>query len=207
MIIVEPSATLEWITPNAAEVIERAGRTCYLSSHKIEPGSAAKFIKMIMKNQHLSVLEHASASIRFVTDRAISHELVRHRLCSFSEASTRYCNYSKDRFGGEIQVIEPPFKHRANRNLWKSAVLKAEDAYMALLANDELPQIARSVLPNCLKTEIVTTCNFRQWLLIFSLRSDENSRAHPQIREIMNQAKVVLQAECPEVFGVKEGTE
>lgn len=214
MIIVQPSAELIWITPNAERVIEASGRTCYRSEDKITPTSAAEFIGMLMKEKgcfpdgrpkpkHHSVIEHASASFRFVCDRGVTHEMVRHRLAAYSQESTRYCNYGKTKFGGEIRVIRPPFKGHATEAsvVWETVVAQTERAYLRLLALGQPPQIARSVLPNCLKTEIVMTCNFREWLHVFSLRTDLNPRAHPQIREIMNIAQRILCGECPAVFG------
>jgi len=202
MIIVEPSAELLWITPNAEQVIEAAGRTCYKSEDKITPDSAAKFIRMIMKSGHHSVIEHASASIRFVCDRGVTHEMVRHRLAAYSQESTRYCNYGKTKFAGQIKVIEPPFRDaRKSRTVWEAAVLAVEHAYLSLIELGEKPQIARSVLPNCLKTEIVMTCNFREFCHVFELRTSANQRAHPQIREVMDMACRILIRECPTIFG------
>ena len=108
MNIIQPSATLEWITPNAMQIIEKAGRVCYKSETKISNDSAESFIKNILKRGHESVIEHASASFRIITDRGITHEIVRHRIASFSQESTRYCNYSNAKFNNAISVIEPP---------------------------------------------------------------------------------------------------
>jgi len=200
MIIVKPSAELLWITPNAEQVIEAAGRTCYKSEDKMTPSSAVKFVKKIKKIGHWSVLEHGSASFRFVCDRGVTHEMVRHRLAAYSQESTRYCNYGKDKFGGQVKFIEPPLQTEDGASVWKTACEQAEAAYLMLIQIGEKPQIARSVLPNCLKSEIVMTCNFREWLHVFSLRTDENPRAHPQIQEIMNDAQCTLVAHCPAVF-------
>jgi len=201
MLIVKPSATLVWITPNPEQVIEAAGRTCYKSEDKITPSSAVKFVKKIKDMGHWSVLEHGSASFRFVCDRGVTHEMVRHRLAAYSQESTRYCNYGKTKFGGQVKFIEPPLQTEDGASVWKNACEQAEAAYLMLLQIGESPQIARSVLPNCLKTEIVMTCNFREWLHVFSLRTSENPRAHPQIQEIMNDAQETLRAHCPAVFG------
>jgi len=147
---------------------------------------------------HHSVIEHASASFLFVCDRGVTHELVRHRLAAYSQESTRYCNYGKDKFGKEITVIEPPGLTVSQRGDWARAVREAEIGYLELLNNGCSPQIARSVLPNCLKTEIVTTCNLREWRHIFKLRTSK--AAHPQIREVMNMALWKLKNLCPNVF-------
>ena len=205
MRIVKPSAELVWITPDAERVIEAAGRTCYKSEDKITETSAARFISKIMDSGHHSVIEHASASIRFVCDRGVTHEMVRHRLAAYSQESTRYCNYGKDKFQGQIRVIEPPFtgedaEHA--RAVWSEACGYLEEAYNQLIGFGQKPQMARSVLPNCLKTEIVMSCNFREWMHVFSLRTSRNPRAHPQIREVMDIAQALLRKECPAVFGV-----
>lgn len=200
MIIVEPSAELLWITPNAERMIELSGRTCYKSEDKMTPESAVKFVKKIRTLQHLSVLEHGVASFKFVCDRGVTHEMVRHRLASYSQESTRYCNYSKCKFGGEIKVIQPPFKHNTSLKDWRDVCEIVEGVYLRLIRAGESPQVARSVLPNCLKTEIVMTCNFREWLHVIALRSSANKRAHPQIIEVIDMAEKILIEKCPAVF-------
>lgn len=201
MIIVKPSAELLWITPNGAQVIEAAARTCYKSECKITEKSAVKFIAKIVKSGHHSVLEHASASFRFVCDRGVTHEMVRHRLASYSQESTRFCNYSKSKFGGEMKVIEPPFENKQSLIIWEDIVARVEYSYMRLLELGESPQMARSVLLNCLKSEIVMTCNFREWLHVFALRVDGTTGTpHPQIKEVMGAAQKILIEKCPAVF-------
>ena len=201
MLIVEPSATLEWITPNAAQHIERAGRVCYKSESRITPTSSATFIANLCKRGHLSVLEHAVASIRFICDRGVSHEAVRHRVASFSQESTRYCSYAKEAFGAQLTFIEPPFRHEDSKAEWVELCKNIEQTYMSMLARAEMPEIARAVLPCCLKTEFVMTCNFREWLHVFDLRT--SPRAHPQIVEVMLAAQKLLASECPEVFALE----
>jgi thymidylate synthase (FAD) len=171
--------------PEMLRRIESAGRTCYKSEEKITGDSAAPFVERILRSGHHSVLEHVSASVRFICDRGVSHELVRHRLASFSQESTRYANYSQARFGKEITVIRPCFwpENSPAYALWVDAMQRAEDVYLALLAAGASAQEARSVLPNSLKTEIVVTCNMREWRHIFELRCAP--AAHPQMREIM----------------------
>lgn len=201
MIIVKPSAELLWITPNATQTIELAGRTCYKSEDKITPDSAAKFVSKIMKSGHHSVIEHASASVRFVCDRGVTHEMVRHRLASYSQESTRYCNYGKDKFGGQIKVIRPPFRDPMSYEVWEETIRSLERTYLDLLHLGESPQMARSVLPNCLKTEIIMTCNFREWLHVFALRvKGVTGIPHPQIKEVMGIAKELLGRACPAIF-------
>jgi len=193
MTIIEPSVELLWITPNAEKTIELAGRTCYKSEEKITEDSAFKFCEMLIKRQHLAMLEHGIASLKFIIDRGISHELVRHRLCSFAQESTRYVNYKEG-----IKVIEPPNLDEISRAKWINAMTFAEFTYKELIENGIKPEIARSVLPTCLKTEIVVTCNFREWLKIFELRISKF--AHPQIKFIMEKAKELLSKKSPTIF-------
>lgn len=187
------------------ELIENAGRTCYKSEKGVDcdPGETTKrFIRNMIDSGHHSVIEHGHISVRIITDRGVTHELVRHRLAEFSQESTRYCNYSKDKFGNEITVILPVWfndvdtngaqGHKmnnmaTNRQLqytkWKSGCLWTEQAYFDLLSHGQTPQEARSVLPNSLKTEIVMTANAREWRHVFTLRC--SAKAHPQIRQLM----------------------
>lgn len=183
------------------KLIELAGRVCYKSEDKITPGSAPEFVSKICNVfKHESVIEHAAISVKFICDRGVTHELVRHRLCSFSQESTRYCNYSKDKFGREITVIEPLFFERGSPRYqaWQEGCLAAEKAYFALLDAGATPQEARSVLPNSLKTEIVVTANLREWRHVFSLRTAQN--AHPQMREIMQPLAAEFARLLPEIF-------
>lgn len=169
----------------ALKHIERAARTCYKSEDKISRGSAEKLLKALNRSGHHSVFEHISVSVLIVCDRGITHEIVRHRLCSFSQESTRYANYSKEKFGNEITVIRPFFWDENDETYaeWFSSMMAAEKSYLKLLAMDAKPQEARSVLPNSLKTEIIVTANLREWKHIFKLRC--NQASHPQIRQIM----------------------
>jgi len=200
MRIIKPSAELLWITPNAEQVIELAARTCYKSEDKITTESSAELIRKLIKSGHHAMIEHASASIRFICDRGVTHELVRHRLPSYAQESTRYCNYGKDKFGNEITVIYPYelIDNVLAHNAWTRACMSAEEEYLRMIELKVPPQIARSVLPNCLKTEIVCTANLREWRHIFTLRTSK--AAHPQIKEIMLMALSILNKECPVVF-------
>jgi thymidylate synthase (FAD) len=198
MKIVEPSVELLWITPDPYKNIEIAGRTCYKSEDKITKDSAVKFAAMIKQRGHESVVEHAVASFKIICDRGITHEIVRHRIASYSQESTRYCNYSKDKFGGEINVIEPPCATNVGKMAWERACTVAEEEYLAMIAAGESPQIARSILPTCLKTEIVMTANFREWMHFINLRT--NPAAHPQIRPIAEEIRLILAEYCPTIF-------
>jgi thymidylate synthase (FAD) len=165
--------------------IEKAARTCYKSEDKIKDGSASGLLKGLLKSGHHSVFEHAGISVRIVCDRGITHEIVRHRLSSFSQESTRYANYSKEKFGNEITVISPFFwkENSPEYETWKTAMADAEKVYLKLIEMGASAQEARSVLPNSLKTEIIVTANLRQWRHILDLRCSKAS--HPQIRQIM----------------------
>jgi thymidylate synthase (FAD) len=184
--------------------IEKAGRTCYKSEDKITLDSAKEFIRKIMASGHESVIEHEKVSVRVICDRGVTHEIVRHRLASYSQESTRYCNYSKDKFGNEITVIDPCFwksgSEEDNEKLavWKKSIEDAEKAYFKLLELGASPQEARSVLPNSLKTEIVMTMNLREWRHFFKLRTTK--RAHPQMREIARPLLDEFKKRIPVIF-------
>lgn len=180
--------------------IELAGRVCYKSEAKITPDSAAGFVRRILDNGHESVLEHEKLTVRIVCDRGVSHEIVRHRIASYSQESTRYCNYSLDKFQNEVAFIRPffwkddPEKFR----VWEEAMAAAERAYLTLLELGATAQEARTVLPNSLKTELVATMDLREWRHFFKLRAA--APAHPQMREIALPMLRAFQEAVPVVF-------
>ena len=179
--------------------IEIAGRTCYKSEDKITDDSAQKFVSMIIRRGHESVLEHEKITVKFICDRGVSHELVRHRLASFSQESTRYCNYSNK----GITFIIPPWivdyhdKDDATQ-CWRGLLDSSEVSYNRLIELGWKPEQARSVLPNSLKTEIVVTANLREWRLIFKQRTAPT--AHPQMRELMIPLHQELKNSIPIIF-------
>lgn len=190
------------------QFLEISGRVCYKSEDRITCDSAVKFVGNILKKQHLSVIEHVSVTVKFVIDRGVSHELVRHRLCSYSQESTRYCNYGKK---GVTFIIPPwiplePGEYTRREDIchnepywvWYEAMRIAEEKYLYLLHEGWTPQQARSVLPNSLKTEIITTANLREWRHIFDLRCA--STAHPQMQEIMIPLRADFVTVLPEIF-------
>ena len=184
------------------QFIEKAARTCYKSENKItEDGESAKaLIKQLIKSEHEAMLEHSSLSVKFVVDRGVSHEIVRHRLFSFAQESTRYCNYSKGKFGSEITFIEPCF-WRGDQlcyDWWHYVCSKAESYYLEMLKAGATPQEARTVLPNSTATEVVVTGNYREWRHFFKLRTAE--AAHPQMREVTRPLLAELQRRIPIVF-------
>lgn len=180
--------------------IELCGRVCYKSEDRITDGSAEKFVGMILKSGHESVLEHEKITVRFVCDRGVTHEIVRHRIASYSQESTRYCNYSKDKFGGEITFIRPCFWAEDDEKfaLWKETMQSVEDSYVKLISLGAKPEEARSILPNSVKTEIMVTMNLREWRHFFKLRTAE--RAHPQIREVAIPLLNELKGLVPIIF-------
>ena len=180
--------------------IERCGRVCYKSEDKITETSAQAFVGNIIKRGHEAVLEHASVTVKFTVDRGVSHEIVRHRLAAYCQESTRYCNYSKDGFGGQVTFIQPNFLDRGTRGweLWVLACEQAEKAYFDLLNWGCSPQEARAVLPNSLKTEVVMTANLREWRHFFKLRTAP--AAHPQMREVTIPLLRRMQELIPVVF-------
>lgn len=199
MKIAKPSVDLLWITPNPEQQIEIAGRTCYKSEGKINHDSAGPFAQKMVRSGHHAMIEHAVASFHIVTDRGITHEIVRHRIASFAQESTRYCNYSDEKFGNEISVIQPPGMDHEQDDLWWSACKDAEEKYFGMLDAGCSPQIARSVLPTCLKAELVMTANFREWRHFIQLRGGK--AAHPQIRPIAKMVLDILVEHAPNVFG------
>lgn len=191
--------------------IEKIGRVCYKSEDAIlQDGSSARvFVAGLIKRQHEAMLEHSSLSVKFIVDRGVSHELVRHRIMSFAQESTRYCNYSQSKFGEEITVILPFFFDTGmgtNSNslvyeAWKYSCEVAERKYFELLNYGATPQEARSVLPNSLKTEITLTGNYREWRHFFKLRAcDATGTAHPQMKEVTIPLLQELKERLPIIF-------
>lgn len=165
--------------------MEAAGRVCYKSEANIKENTAGPFLRRLVQSGHESVIEHEKLSVKIICDRGVTHEIVRHRIASYSQESTRYCNYTKDKFGNELTFIKPLFWDEGDTcyTLWKEQMASIEKGYFALIEAGATPEEARSVLPNSLKTEIVVTMNMREWRHFFRLRGSK--AAHPQIREIV----------------------
>lgn len=194
--------------------IERIGRVCYKSEDKItEDGESAKrFVKMLISAGHEAMIEHSTLSVMFTVDRGVSHEMVRHRIASFAQESTRYVNYSKEKYGNEINVIDLKPGIELDRKMaqmpaeaisavlteWEQAMLDAEKHYMRMIELGATAQIARSVLPNSTKTNITITANYREWRNYFKLRTATD--AHPQIREVSIPLLQELQERIPVIF-------
>lgn len=193
MKIIKPDAYIispSFIDGNALVFfLERCGRVCYKSEDKIRAHSDETFVRSLIARGHESVLEHVSFSAKFIVDRGVSHEIVRHRIASYSQESTRYCNYGRDDFESQITVIEPCYLVRGSEPYlhWLTACENAERAYFELLNDGLTAQEARAVLPHSLKTELVMTANVREWRHFFKLRT--SAAAHPQMQEA---AKLLL---------------
>ena len=183
--------------------IERIARVCYKSEDKISTdlSSAKKLIINLIRNGHEAMLEHGYLSVKFICDRAVSHELVRHRMASFAQESQRYCNYSTDKFDNNVTFIQPWWMDEEDDvgySVWKKSCLQAERAYFDLMNFGYSPQQARGVLPNCTKTEIVVTANYREWRHILKLRTA--SDAHPDMRDMMEHLLANLKSLIPIIF-------
>ena len=199
MRIIEPN--VEILSDINSDIIsknlELYGRVCYKSEDKITKDSANKFIQMLIKNGHESVLEHEKVTVKFICDRGVSHEIVRHRIASYSQESTRYCNYNKEKFGNELTLIRPCFwdEEQEQYKIWKDTMQKIEDSYNSLILLGTSPEEARSILPNSLKTEIVVTMNMREMRHFLKLRTSH--RAHPQMREVACKLLRILKEKLP----------
>jgi len=186
--------------PSVEESIEKAARTCYKSESKITAGSAEKFVRMVRERGHYAMLEFGWATAKITADRGLTHELVRHRLASFAQESTRYCNYSKGKFQSEITVVEQPGipSGTPQRMVWLDAMAAAEKSYLQLIELGVSPQEARSVLPIGLKTEITIGANTREWRHIFEMRCAP--AAHPIIRGVMLGALRLFSERMPSLY-------
>lgn len=200
-------------------LIEKCGRIAYQSEDKMTEDSATTFVSNIRSRNHGAVLEHSMMTVKFVTDRGVSHELVRHRLASFTQESTRYCNYNKDKFGNTVTFIRPVWFdmdnlqqilkdienphvetiYSGNSSAWVQSMWNAERTYLNMISNGLSPQQARAVLPNSLKTTIAMTANFREWLHVFKLRGIEKA-AHPQIRALILPLYQECRQRAPHIF-------
>ncbi len=204
MKIINPSIEFLWSTDDPLKKIELAGRTCYKSEANITEDSSKKFVATLISRGHEAMIEHASMSYRIICDRGVTHELVRHRLFSFAQESTRYVNYNNK----EMEFITPIYwkkekyyesdKETKMFFSWMDAMVKAEEIYKEMIDEGATPQEARSVLPNSLKTEIVVTGNMRQWRLFFKLRTHKT--AHPQMIEVAEKLLTDAKSRVPIIF-------
>lgn len=189
MKVIKPSYEILTTEPyeDMVKRVEQVARTCYKSEDKMTDVSGEKMIKALIKSGHKAMIEHASVTVKFTVDRGISHEIVRHRLASFAQESTRYCNYGKEQFEGEITVIKPVFfdEDTPAYSAWYNACKACENSYFELLDITGAPEQARDVLPTSVKTELNVTMNMREWRHFFALRAlDATGKAHPQVKEV-----------------------
>lgn len=202
MRIIEPSFEfLDHIDGEAIlKSIEKIGRTCYKSENKITDTSSSSFIARIIKSGHESVIEHEKVTVKIICDRGVSHEIVRHRIASYSQESTRYCNYNDSKFGSELTLIKPFYwKEDSDKYaIWIETMKMIEEAYDKLVVTGAKPEEARCILPNSLKTEIVVTMNLREWRHFFRLRTAP--AAHPQMREISIPLLNAMREKIPVIF-------
>lgn len=211
MKIIEPSyeilypCALDAVThKDAMAAIARAARTCYKSQGTHD----AALVEQIIRNGHEAMAEHYAITVRFITDRGVSHEIVRHRVASYAQESTRYCSYDKKKFGSEITVVRPAAFEEGSAcyKLWRDACEAAEWAYFALLKDGATPELARDVLPTSLKTELVVTMNLREWRHFLALRAvGTTGKPHPQIQQVALPLLRELGDWLPEVFGDLKG--
>ncbi len=201
MKIIEQYHEILSLPSNNLQMLEKAGRTCYKSEDKITQDSAEKFVDMLVRKGHHAMIEFGDIIVKFVTNRGVTHELVRHRHCSFAQESTRYVKYE-----GEMKFIKPVWWSDPNNTsgstpgeqVWITAMERAESDYKILLQNGWKAQQAREILPNSLKTEIVMKANIREWRHIFGLRCAKAS--HPQMIELMLPLLKDVQEKVPIVF-------
>ncbi|GHU66704.1 thymidylate synthase [Clostridia bacterium] len=202
MRVIEPSFTI-LNNPDGFAIlqsVERIGRVCYKSEDKISKNSCRTFVSSILKRGHESVLEHEKISVLVICDRGVSHEIVRHRTASYSQESTRYCNYTNDKFGNELTFIKPFFweEDSAAYQIWLGTMQTIEESYFRLMETGATPEEARSILPNSLKTELVMSMNLREWRHFFRLRT--SAASHPQMREIARPMLLAMKELVPIVF-------
>jgi thymidylate synthase (FAD) len=196
MEITQPEVILLAVTPNAEKLIEEAGRTCYLSLDRITDDSEKNFVRKSIKNGHHSIIEHASASFRILgASRAFTHQLVRHRIASFSQQSQRYVDER------EFNYIIPPeiADNPQALEIYRTWMNSARDTYQALRDAGIRKENARFILPNALESQIVFSANFRELRTVFSLRMQKS--AQWEIRRVCLAMLKIMQQEAPSVFG------
>ena len=191
---------------NGAEIlkhIERCARVCYKSEDRITDDSAEKMVAALIRSGHEAMLEHYSFTVKFICDRGIANELVRHRIASFAQESSRYCCYAKDKFGKELTFINPCFWEPDSDNYarWFHEMDEAEKTYLAMIEDGATPEQARDILPMSIKTEIVMTANLREFRHFFKLRAEGvTGKPHPQMLEITIPLLKELKQKIPVVF-------
>ena len=215
MKIVKPSFKIEWGIKDTTKKIEKAARNCYKSEDRICEGSDIKLIKSLIDRNHKAMLEFGDICISFITDRGIANELVRHRLASYAQESTRYCNYNKDKFDNQLTFILPMryydcveifdddsynlLNETATFSNWLNNCENCEKSYLKSIKLGEKPEEARDNLPLSLQTEIFMKCNITEWRHVFTERAI-NNKAHPHMRQLMIPVLYRLSQLLPVLF-------
>lgn len=216
MKIINPSYMILTELDDGKEIlkdIEFAARSCYKSEDRITKDSAVGLIKNLVKRGHTAMLEFGDIVVKFICNRGFTHEMVRHRLASYAQESTRYCNYSKEKFGNELTFILPPFLIKEHEDLreikevekqtvayseWIRAMIDAEVHYLRMINVGCSPNEARGVLPIDIKTEITVKANLTEWRHIFSKRTPNT--AHPSMQQLMRPLCEELKTKIPILF-------
>lgn len=184
--------------------IADAARTCYKTEDTKSYVKDAALVRRLVNSGHEAMLEHGLISVKIICDRGVSHELVRHRMASFAQESQRYCNYTKGKFDGQVTFVRPTTMPRDGlvETLWMAAMGQAEYNYKRMVEYyEQPPEIARSVLPNATKTEIIVTANPREWRHILKLRSlGTTGKPHPDMKFIMDGIRAAFVELMPEIF-------
>ncbi len=194
MQVIEQSANVVSVSSsNVEEFIEDTARICYRSHDKRQPGSAGKLVAKLIDSEHLAMLEFVDMVVDFKTDRAVTHEIVRHRMCSFAQESQRYVRY-----GGDIEFVKPVGLEPGSEgwSVWHDSVDYAASRYLEMLSYGCSPQLARRVLPNSTATTIRVKANLREWRHIFSLRL--SPAADQQIADLMGKMNTGCAGLIPE---------
>lgn len=182
--------------PRPLAFIEDTARICYKSHDRTKPGSDQRMVDNLIKNKHLAMLEFVDVVVDFFTNRAVTHELVRHRLCSFAQESQRYVVYDSS----GIKIIAPVGYDPKDPiwRIWKTSMYEAEQRYLEMMAYGATPQQARNVLPNSTATVIRMKANLREWMHVMSLR--DSAAADPQMKEIAGELNKELKVGIPGIF-------
>lgn len=216
MKVIEPWIEISKI--NGKEImknIEKACRTCYRSENLTGEETYKKLLENCITRGHESILEHEKITIRMCCDIGVYKDLTRHRFGSFSIESTRYCNYSKDKFDNNIKFIKPVFykeswkdktyeeyitdKEEQQSMIWYNCMQDIEETYLKMSKLDSKPDEMRMILPHSTAAEVVMTANIREWKHILSLRTTK--MAHPSVQQLMIPLLLYFQEEMPEIFG------
>lgn len=208
MLLVSPYAKL--LTPETLNdgkyllrTIEAFGRVSHRTEEAQTENSWERFIPaVVLQHGDWSIVEHAIASVEFLVDRGMSHEIVRHRIASYTQESTRFVNYGKQ---DSVSFIKPVLSTESQKEQWDLAIKTSEVAYLNLLSLGIAPQIARSVLPNALATKLIVTANLRSWRNFLLLRTTKET--HPQLREISLDLLKQFQERIPILFSDILGNE